>query len=167
MAHLATLTRMNITLKQRQQRERNVKTTARANNHVAAQRMSPARLVLLGLGVPYAMAVMLISAFDPHFATVETRLVGGLCVLAAAAYVHYLECFFRIARIAARRGLATLLGLHLYATHEDSTASWDADAPFAQRVLVWLADAAIVALGFAGPVALAHWIATVVAERIL
>jgi hypothetical protein len=61
LAHLATLVRMNITLKQQQKREHNTETSARANNRRATQHTSPARLVLLGLGVPYALAVWLIT----------------------------------------------------------------------------------------------------------
>ncbi len=158
---------MNITHRQPRHRARNSKTATRANNCDAVRHISPARLVLLGLGLPYALAAMLISVFHPQVASPEMRWVGAVCVLAAAAYVHYLECFFRIARIAARQGLAALLGIHVYATHHDTMASWDADAPVAQRLLVWLADAAIIALGFAGPLALAQWIASLAAERVL
>jgi hypothetical protein len=52
---------MNITLKQQQKREHNTETSARANNRRATQHTSPARLMLLGLGVPYALAVWLIT----------------------------------------------------------------------------------------------------------
>lgn len=158
---------MNTTLRQRQQLERDGKIASRANNPVAARRVSPARLVLWGMGVPYALAVVLISAFDPHLASPAIRAVGAVCVLAAAAYVHYLECFFRIARAAARDALATLLGIHVYESGPDATSSWDADAAPAQRWLVWLADALTICAGISGPLMASALLADLAAERLL
>lgn len=129
--------------------------------------ISPTRVLLLGLGVPYVLAMLAISYYAPTLMSPAARIVGGLFILAAAAFVHYLDCFFRYTRSAVRDQLAALLGIHIYGTHSDHTASWDADASLPQRALVWAADAGTITCGIVVPLAIAVLVASTAADRLL
>jgi hypothetical protein len=132
-----------------------------------AASISPTRVLLLGLGAPYVLATLAMSLYAPELLSPAARIVGGLFILAAAAFVHYLDCFFRYARNAVRDRLAALLGIHIYGTHGDHTASWDADASLPQRALVWAVDAGTISCGIAVPLAIAVLVASSVADRLL
>lgn len=157
---------MNITLRTRLAKR--VRIASEANNGDTLPRttaFSTARVVLLVLSLPYAIGALGIAAFAPRCATPATLLVGGIVVTACAAYAHYLESFFRIARAAIRDGLAALLGVYVYHAGAEPAASWDADAAPAQRLLVWIADALTLTAGIAGPLLLAAALANSAAER--